>query len=111
MEAKDMNNDIIAAAYACMISHPTDITLLARCMSAQVPVMMATDPYREAEYGNAFIFSQWNEKEISQHMILLYKDESYRGEIINQACQLLEERSWPYIVKMICNSMLIPALA
>lgn len=111
LQEHELTSDIVSAAYTCILGASKDTEDLSRCMSMGVPVIMSADPYAESDYGDAVAFAPWNEKDISKQMILIYKDENYRSEIISNAGQLLENRSWPLIASKIWDTLLYPSLA
>lgn len=111
LSQKEMTREIISAAYACVMPNTLPMNMHALIMSAGIPLIMPTDKYLIADYGESVIFSEWNEQELSKKMILLYKDESYRSEQIQAGFQLLQLRNWEMVASKIWDMVLLPALA
>jgi hypothetical protein len=82
-----------AAAYGCIfISEKQQINpKMNDCMQMQIPMIIHDADYFKAEFQDSVLYAKTDEKELSQKMILLYKDESLRNEFTNAAYQKIME--------------------
>ena len=78
-----------AAAYGCIfISEKQQPDYkMNDCMQMQIPMIVHDFEYYKAEFHDSVLYAKTDEKELSQKMILLYKDEALRNEITNAAYQ------------------------
>jgi hypothetical protein len=82
-----------AAAYGCIfISEKQQSNYkMNDCMQMQIPMIVHDADYFKAEFEDSVLYAKTDEKELSQKMILLYKDESLRNEITNAAYHKIME--------------------
>jgi glycosyltransferase involved in cell wall biosynthesis len=111
LQHKDISHDLLSSAYACLAAGVAVKSTEALLLRTGLPLILPTDKFAAADYGDAVVFAEWNEQAISKQMILLYKDEAYRSEIIEKLRRLLQERSWANVSEKIWQEVLLPALA
>ncbi|MEO7049726.1 MAG: glycosyltransferase, partial [Ferruginibacter sp.] len=77
---------ITAAAYAMLYlpNHERIEYKALEAMQAEVPVIALQNALTKTMYGDSAIFTTINEKDISEKMIRLYKDEHLRNDIIKK---------------------------
>ena len=109
----DMNelNDIMASAYATICSKGTTPSIHLSAMQNETPLIVHTDAYLRSSYGEAVVFAETDEKDISKNMILLYKNEQMRSEQIEKGRLLARERSWQLIAETIWERVIFPETA
>ena len=85
----DKKDVACAAAYGCIfISQKQQPDYkMNDCMQMQIPMIVHDSAYFKTEFQDTVLYTKTDEKELSQKMILLYKDESLRNEIANAAYQ------------------------
>lgn len=78
-----------AAAYGCIFVSEKQQTnyKMNDCMQMQIPMIVYDSAYFKTEFQNTVLYAKTDEKELSQKMILLYKDEALRNEITHSAYQ------------------------
>ena len=82
-----------AAAYGCIFiseKQQSDYKMN-DCMQMQIPMIVHDADYFKAEFKDSVLYAKTDEKELSQKMILLYKDEALRNEITHAAYQKIME--------------------
>ncbi len=87
---------LFAAAYA-FLCFPGDTTFYNAglfAMQAHVPVISSDNPDTRLIFGEAALFSAPDEKGIAANMMLIYKDENLRNEVINKGSQLVSSYTW-----------------
>lgn len=75
---------LLASAYACLLF---DYIAAIACVKTLTPVILVGKEYKDM-YGAVMIYAEADEKELSKQLILLYKDEQSRSEVISH-CQFL----------------------
>jgi hypothetical protein len=91
-----LQSNIIAAAYAAIFL-PTNPTLSnwgVKCMQLQVPLIAIDDEDSKAIYGDAGIFSSPDEISLSERLMQLYKDESFRNSHLLKGINIAEKYNW-----------------
>jgi glycosyltransferase involved in cell wall biosynthesis len=71
----------------------------------QIPMIIHDADYFKAEFQESVLYAKTDEKELSQKMILLYKDESLRNEITNAAYQKIMEADFKDFTTRFLNSV------
>lgn len=85
----DKKDVACAAAYGCIFiseKQQTDYKMN-DCMQMQIPMIVHDSEYNKAEFHDSVLYAKTDEKQLSQKMILLYKDEALKNEITNAAYQ------------------------
>ncbi len=85
--------EIMGAAYAAINLASMEITETEglKTIAAKVPLITTDNEFFRSTYGNAAAYCQPTEKEVSEKMMLVYKDENYRTSLINNG-QVLSEK-------------------
>ena len=89
----DKKDVAFTAAYGCIFiseKQQSDYKMN-DCMQMQIPMIVHDSDYFKAEFKDSVLYAKTDEKELSQKMILLYKDEALRNEITNAAYQKIME--------------------
>jgi len=89
----DKKDVACAAAYGCIfISEKQQPDYkMNDCMQMQIPMIVHDSAYFKTEFQDTVLYAKTDEKELSQKMILLYKDEALRNEITHAAYQKIME--------------------
>jgi len=85
----DKKDVACAAAYGCIFiseKQQSDYKM-SDCMQMQIPMIVHDSAYFKTQFQDTVLYAKTDEKELSQKMILLYKDEALRNEITNAAYQ------------------------
>jgi glycosyltransferase involved in cell wall biosynthesis len=89
----DKKDVACAAAYGCIFiseQQKSDYKMN-DCMQMQIPMIVHNSEYFKAAFQDSVLYAKTDEKELSQKMILLYKDEALRNEVTNAAYQKIME--------------------
>ncbi len=99
---------LFAAAYAflCFPGETTIDNAGLFAMRAYVPVISADTTDNRLIYGEAALFSVPDEKGIADNMILLYKDENLRNEVIHKGSQLASSYTWNHAAGRVWQTIL-----
>ncbi|MEO6669218.1 MAG: glycosyltransferase [Ferruginibacter sp.] len=94
----EMEKEISASAYAALhlpsmeITETKGLTVLA----TEVPLITINNDFCRSIYGDAALYTAAEEKEIAEKMMLLYKDENGRKEIIKKGKALVHGYTWQH---------------
>jgi glycosyltransferase involved in cell wall biosynthesis len=91
----DKKDVACAAAYGCIFiseNQKSDYKMN-DCMQMQIPMIVHDTEYFSSTFQDSVLYAKTDEKELSQKMILLYKDETLRNEITNAAYQKIMEEN------------------
>ena len=95
--------DLLSSAYACIIKNKS-IALNEKMLAAiqmNIPVILDENEFYKSSFGEACIYSEMNELKLSQKLILLYKDEEYREEVIAQTKIFTNKLNWDNVTNQI----------
>lgn len=96
-----MRSDLIAAAYAAI--HLPSIELTEReglhCLAYSVPLITTDTDFYKNIYKDGSLYTMPAEKEVSEKMMLLYKDENTRNELIKKGNDIVAAQSWQHVAE------------
>ena len=104
---------LIAAAY-CNICMPTIEILETNGMESfthAVPVISNDLPYYQALYANGALFTDSAEKNISEKMMRLYKDENLRNNLAASGKAISDTHRWEDAVRSLEETLQLSPLA
>ena len=103
----DKKDVACAAAYGCIfISEKQQSNYkMNDCMQMHIPMIVHDSDYFKAGFQDSVLYAKTDEKELSQKMILLYKDESLRNEITSAAYQKIMEADMKDFTTKFLNSI------
>ena len=84
---------ILGSAYTTIFIQENSVVKqgMLDAVAMEVPMLLNDAANLQATFNKAAVYCAWNETAISKEMILLYKDELYRNEIIEAAKTLAAE--------------------
>lgn len=99
--------EINGAAYAMIFLPEKQITetKIGISLKRKVPVIVPDLEYYRSGFGDAVTFCAINEKSVSDKMMLLYKDETYRNQLISKGAELAAARNWENAADQLWNSI------
>ena len=93
LKDSQQNYQLLGAAYAYIDLLPESLIKIAEAMKSGVPVIVS-DKARELT-GTAALFSEsHNQQQIAEQMMLIYKDENLRSELIKNGEYNVSEYTW-----------------
>jgi hypothetical protein len=94
--SKEFAASIIAAAYTTIHLPATDASEMEGLMSIHcaVPLITVDNDFCKSIYHDNALYSITDEKEVSEKLMLLYKDEHSRNRLINGAKTIAVEHNW-----------------
>ncbi len=98
--------DLISSAYALIFIHST-ILNLPKVLSGfclKIPVVLLENDFIQSSFNDNALY--YKKSELSEKMILLYKNESLRNDLIQRAFHFSESISWEKISKKIWNEII-----
>jgi len=102
------NNEIMAGAYS-IINTNTANSISANMLTAlqlNKPLMVADLEYFKSSFADAAVYTKIDENEIAKKMILLYKDENYRNDIIENTRQLITTSDWVVLAERLWSRIM-----
>lgn len=92
----DLLAQITSAAYAAIylpaIEIMEDKGFVA--LKNNIPLIISKNDFNISLYQDAALYTTMNEKNIAEHMMLLYKNEHFRNELINKGKELTSNCTW-----------------
>ena len=103
----DMNREIIASAYAAIHLPALEITEIEgqQVLASEVPLITAENDFCKSIYGEGALYTAAAEKEISEKMMLLYKDEDTRNELIKKGKAVVAQHTWENAAESLLHSV------
>ncbi len=100
--------DVLNTAYAaiCLPLLPRYSPLFLSIMSGGVPLVLPEHDFFTALFGKAAAYTQTDEKNLSQVMMLLYKDESLRNILVQQGFEKTATLTVPSAAAIIANRIM-----
>lgn len=82
----ELVSELSSAAYAAIYLPAVDVREkdAFTAIENHIPLITADTAYCKGMYGEAASYSPVNERDLAQHMMMIYKDENQRRELINQ---------------------------
>ena len=91
--SKSLN--LLSACYGCIMSMNSSIQIkMIHAIKLNISMIIDETDFNKSSFANACVYSKMDEVHISQKMILLYKDEDFRDQIINGTRVLSENFNW-----------------
>ncbi|MFT3909110.1 MAG: glycosyltransferase [Ferruginibacter sp.] len=103
----EMSRELIAAAYAAIHLPAVELTEGEglNCLASSIPLITTgTDFYRNI-YHESALYSQPAEKDIAEKMMLLYKDENTRNELIQKGNAVISADSWQNVADSLFHTI------
>jgi glycosyltransferase involved in cell wall biosynthesis len=91
------NIELIRTSSYAAVFFPEKISLESRmmhCFAGQTPVILPDNEFYRSSFGSAVLYSKDSVEAIAENLILLYKDESVRNNLIAGASELSAGLSW-----------------
>lgn len=87
--------NLLSACYGCVMGMNSFIQIkMIHAIKLNIPMIIDETDFNKSSFANACVYSKIDEVQISQKMILLYKDEDFRDQIINETKSLSEKFNW-----------------
>ncbi len=95
-ENTQVEAELIASAYASIYLPEIEITETQglKSIASGIPLITASNDFCKSIYNDGAIYSVTDEKEIADKMMLLYKDENHRSQLINTGKAIAAGHSW-----------------
>ena len=95
--------ELLSSAYGCIIKNKSIALTEKMIVSIQmnIPIILDENEFYKSSFGEACIYSEMNELKLSQKLILLYKDEEYREEVIAQTKIFTNKLNWDNVTNQI----------
>ncbi len=93
------NGEIMAGAYSIINTNATNSisSNMLNALQLNKPLMVADQEYFKSSFADGAIYTKMDENEIAKKLILLYKDENYRNEIIENTRLFTSKYEWAAI--------------
>ena len=103
--------DLISIAAASYTSIFIDDDLLVQknmldALTMNIPIILPDHDYFHSSFSNAALYGVESEKTLSKNMILLYKDENHRNQLIEAGKLLVECLDWNIIVSKLWRTII-----
>ena len=96
---------ILAAAYALIQPYASNNLFLFDAMKCAVPVLTTKDSaLSEITSDGATFFDEKNEVDMADKMMMLYKDESFRKQIIDEGTNIISACNWEKTTELLVKS-------
>jgi hypothetical protein len=94
--SKEPMTDLMGAAYAYigMSEEAMVDSHLLQALSYSLPLVLPSSEHLKSYFGEAVLYTQKNEKDLSRLMMLLYKDEMLRNHLVRQCQAFKQMDSW-----------------
>ena len=90
--------ELLSACYGCIMSVNSSVqSKMINAVKLNIPMVVDDSDFNKSGFANACVYAKMDEIQISQKMILLYKDEHFREQIINETILLSEKLNWDFI--------------
>jgi glycosyltransferase involved in cell wall biosynthesis len=97
---------ILAAAYAFIQPYPSNNLFPFDAMKCEVPVLTTKESTLiELTSDGASFFDEKNEADMADKMMLLYRDESLRNRIIDNASKIIAAYSWEKTTELLAKTL------
>ena len=109
-ESKDLLVEIIGAAYAAIYLPETDITEYEglQTISSEVPLICINNDFQKSIFKEFALYASANEKDISEKMMLVYKDEKKRNEMITEGKKMTTDYTWDSAANELWETLRVP---
>jgi len=96
-EGKQFFN-LLSACYGCIMGYNSSIqSKMIHAIKLNIPMIVDESDFNKSSFANACVYTKMDEIQISQKMILLYKDELFREQIINATKEISDKLNWDCI--------------
>jgi len=90
--------NLLSACYGCVMNTNSSIqTKMIHAIKLNIPIIINETDFNKSSFADACVYCKMDEVQLSQKMILLYKDENFRDEIIKEAIILSNKLDWDKI--------------
>ncbi len=105
-----LDNEVISAAYAVIFFSEMYIigNFILSAMRLQVPVIIPKDDYFISSFESTGLYFIENDKDLSEKMIDLYKNEEYRNKLITTAKNKVDLLEWDTIAEKVWGTIISP---
>lgn len=100
----DNGRRLMKSAYAILLDSPDIFTTALPSMKSGVPVIVKEDHHTKHILQGA-VHTTWQEKDISEKMMSLYKDEHRRSEVIHAGLETTSKYSWKNTAEKIWQTL------
>ena len=92
----EMNRELIASAYAALQLPSVEIAEMegSTALASEVPLITINNDFCKSIYGDTVLYTAAEEKEIAEKMMLLYKDENARHDMIQKGKAITSGQTW-----------------
>lgn len=98
--------EVLSACYGCVMTINTSIqSKMINAVKLNIPMIVDDCDFNKSGFANACIYSKMDEIQISKKMILLYKDEDFREQIINETKIMSDKLNWDFIAEQILQTI------
>lgn len=99
--------DIIASSYAAIYLPSMEITGTEglHALACEIPLISPGSEFCKSIYKEAALYCKNGEKEIADQMMLLYKDETLRHDLIQKGRGLISTHKWQYVAESLLKTM------
>ncbi len=98
MNAAELDNfEVVCAASYAAVFFPEKTSIDSRvtnCLAGETPVILTDDEFYRSSFGNTVLYAKENVEAIAENLILLYKDESIRNNLIARGKELSSGLTW-----------------
>lgn len=103
--AIEESHALLPAAYASIAINSSSVDAGIQSMSAGTPFITIENPVTRKTFEDAALFVEINEKDISDKMMLLYKNEYLRKEYIAKGIRKASPYSWSSCTSILWNTL------
>ncbi len=99
---------ILSSAYAVIFMPDTENAQneMLLCLTSGTPVIVPSGEYYKSIFSNAASYADADEKTIAEKMMLLYKNENWRNELIHSGLALAKKLQWPHIARQLWQAII-----
>ena len=99
---------IVATSYACIfIADRLFIQkIMLRALKMHIPIILPDEEFFHSSFIDAALYGVETENALSKNMILLYKDEDYRNQLIDAGKIMANSLDWNIIVSKLWNTII-----
>ena len=105
--SKESMTDLMGAAYAYIgLSEGALVdTHLLQALSYPLPLVLPGTEHLKSYFGDAVLYSEKNDKDLSRLMILVYKDEMLRNHLIQQCQAIKQMDTWEQAAQLLWKTI------
>lgn len=95
-ESSDNSYKLAQSAYASIFIQNifSVVSNMLQAQQANIPILLPKSDYFDAVFKDTALYTELNEKKLSEAMIELYKDENQRNKLILKGAQLQKKTEW-----------------